>query len=56
MEVRHQTVLAVEHENLRDLFNVRHDVVMREHHSLWIAGTATGKNTVARSSSVFLAP
>ena len=35
---------AVEHEDLGDLLNVGHDVEVREHHALGIAGAAAGED------------
>src|SRR5579863_4054851 len=37
-------VVPVEHEDLRNLLNVRRDVVMREHDALGVSGAAAGKD------------
>ena len=39
-----EPVVAVQIKHLIHLFNVRADVVMREHHALRLAGAAAGKN------------
>ena len=38
------TIAAPEREGLSQLLQIGADVVMREHHTLGIAGTAAGKN------------